>query len=205
MNTLNTVTLKNKFGVPKFITNYERLKEMVEHYRGLSNDHKIVVVLGSFDMIHIGHARYIQKCGEHGDIVIVLIDPDEAVRLSKGPDRPLIPEDERLEMMAHLDHTDHVAFVEDWNRTTGLWERQLPFRPDVIVVSKREPADDEAFLNSVRQICGKLVILESQAETSTSNKIRDLSMGVVDKIEEELRTSMDRIREILGGKSGGSK
>ena len=76
---------------------------------------KIVVSTnGCFDVLHIGHIRYLQKAREFGDILVVGVNTDESVQRLKGPTRPLVPEFERAEVLAALECVDYVTvFSED--------------------------------------------------------------------------------------------
>src|SRR5690348_2688450 len=67
---------------------------------------KIVLTSGTYDIIHIGHANYLEKARAFGDFLIVGVDSDKKVQKRKGPDRPIVPQDERLLMLAHLRHVD---------------------------------------------------------------------------------------------------
>ena len=70
---------------------------------------RIVFTNGCFDLLHIGHARYLQQARELGDFLVIGLNSDESVRGLKGPSRPLIPEAERAEMLAALECVDAVA------------------------------------------------------------------------------------------------
>ncbi len=54
--------------------------------------HKVVLTSGTFDIIHIGHAQYIQVASLYGDFLVVGVDSDEKVRAKKGPTRPIVPQ-----------------------------------------------------------------------------------------------------------------
>ncbi|HPO71650.1 MAG TPA: D-glycero-beta-D-manno-heptose 1-phosphate adenylyltransferase [Armatimonadota bacterium] len=70
---------------------------------------RIVFTNGCFDLLHVGHARYLQQARALGDCLIVGLNSDESVRALKGPNRPLIPAEERAEMLAALECVDAVA------------------------------------------------------------------------------------------------
>lgn len=168
----------------RFIEDYDRLTEIVTSLRTIDPQVKVVLVLGTYDLLHIGHARYLEQCREHGDVVIVAVDPDDMVKCGKGPNRPVVPEQERIEMLTHLRHVDLVTMVKDYNEK-GLWTYGLIkdyFQPDVVVVSQREPTD-EIHIATVEKYCRKVVVLKSQAPTSTSAKIRLLMMDFAQTIK----------------------
>ena len=75
---------------------------------------KIVVVAnGAFDMLHVGHVRYLAAARAAGDVLFVAVNSDLSVRTSKGPLRPVVPEDERAELLAHLECVDFVVLFDE--------------------------------------------------------------------------------------------
>ena len=90
---------------------------------------KVVLTNGCFDILHSGHVDLLARARALGDALVVAINTDASVRRMKGPNRPIIPQDERAELLAGLDVVDFVcAFDED----TPL-EAILSIRPDVLV------------------------------------------------------------------------
>lgn len=70
---------------------------------------KIVFTNGAFDILHAGHVRYLQKARSLGDVLFVGVNSDDSVRGYKGPDRPINPQADRLEVMAALGCVDYVV------------------------------------------------------------------------------------------------
>lgn len=64
---------------------------------------------GAFDLLHVGHVRYLQAARAMADVLVVAVNSDASVKLSKGPDRPIVPEDERAELVAALACVDAVV------------------------------------------------------------------------------------------------
>jgi D-beta-D-heptose 7-phosphate kinase/D-beta-D-heptose 1-phosphate adenosyltransferase len=73
----------------------------------------IVFTNGCFDLLHIGHVRYLQKAKTLGNILIVALNSDKSVQLIKGPLRPIIPEKERAEIIAALGCVDYVTLFDE--------------------------------------------------------------------------------------------
>ena len=74
----------------------------------------IVFTNGCFDILHAGHVRYLQSCRAHGDVVVVGLNSDASVRAqNKGADRPLVPQDQRAEVIAALACIDYVVIYDD--------------------------------------------------------------------------------------------
>lgn len=102
------------------------LKETVDGLKALGK--KIVFTNGCFDLIHVGHVRYLREAKALGDVLVVGLNSDDSVRRLK-PNRPVIPEAERAEVLAALEMVDHVSlFHED-----TPYELISLLRPDVLV------------------------------------------------------------------------
>jgi rfaE bifunctional protein nucleotidyltransferase chain/domain len=73
----------------------------------------VVLVNGAFDVLHVGHLRYLAAARAHGDRLVVAVNSDHSVRLSKGELRPIIPEAERVEILSHLWMVDNICLFDD--------------------------------------------------------------------------------------------
>ena len=84
----------------RIVKTHKELRDIISKVReeGLS----IVLTQGVWDLIHEGHAKYLEKASKEGDILIVGVDSDELTQKRKGPRRPIVPEDERMRMISHL-------------------------------------------------------------------------------------------------------
>jgi len=111
----------------KIATSLEELTRHVEARRRVGQ--KIVFTNGCFDLLHPGHVACLQQAAREGDCLIVAVNSDESVRgLNKGPDRPIVPEDQRVAMLAALEVVD---FTIVFNEATP--HRLLEaLRPDVL-------------------------------------------------------------------------
>src|SRR5690242_9309474 len=90
----------------RFIPDYEKLGKFVGHCKGLGM--KIVLTAGSFDLIHEGHALYLEKARSFGDLLVVGVDSDLKIERRKNR-RAVVPEMERLRMITHLRYVDVVT------------------------------------------------------------------------------------------------
>ena len=158
----------------KIVLDYEKLRRVVEVNKELG--HQIVLTIGSWDMLHIGHVRYLLQARRFGDRLIVAADSDRAIKLYKGEDRPIIPERERLEMLSYQAPIDFVTLIDDVDKK-GRWQYKLIriVRPNVFVAV--EDSYPPKQIRNIKRYCDKLVILPRQAETSTSKKIQDIAKG----------------------------
>jgi D-glycero-beta-D-manno-heptose 1-phosphate adenylyltransferase len=76
---------------------------------------KIVLANGCFDILHVGHIRYLAGAKAEGDILVVAINSDNSVRKLKGEGRPILPERERAELVAALESVDYVTIFDESN------------------------------------------------------------------------------------------
>ena len=74
---------------------------------------RVVVANGAFDMLHVGHVRYLAAARAAGDLLVVAVNSDASVRASKGPLRPIVPEAERVELLSHLDCVDRIVLFDE--------------------------------------------------------------------------------------------
>lgn len=88
---------------------------------------RVVLANGCFDLLHVGHVRYLRGAAEQGNVLVVALNSDASVMALKGPGRPLMPEAERAEMLSALECVDHVTIFRERNVEKVL--RAL--RPDV--------------------------------------------------------------------------
>jgi len=86
-----------------------RLEELPDQLRG----QKVVLANGCFDILHVGHVRYLEAAKKMGDALVVAINSDRSVRELKGPGRPILTEDERVELVSALQCVDHVLVFDE--------------------------------------------------------------------------------------------
>lgn len=166
----------------RFIPDYSKLGEIINHCRGLGV--KIVLTQGTYDMVHIGHARYFEEAKKHGDLLVVGVDSDKKVRVRKGPDRPVVPQEERLEMVTHLRSVGIVTLKE---HNMPRWHLIKTVRPDVLIITKEtQDKYSKEEMKEISSYCGKIVTLNPMATTSTSAKIRLLQLSIAKKFEKAI-------------------
>jgi rfaE bifunctional protein nucleotidyltransferase chain/domain len=88
---------------------------------------RVVLANGAFDMLHVGHLRYLEGARRHGDLLVVAVNSDLSVRRYKGENRPVVPEDERIEILSHLWLTDRLFLFDEPNLERVL----TALRPEV--------------------------------------------------------------------------
>ena len=129
---------------------------------------RVVFTNGVFDLLHPGHVRYLKAARAEGDVLIVALNSDRSVRAVKGPTRPIVPEQERAEIIAALAVVDAaVIFDED---TPGRIIDRL--QPDVLVKGADWAADAIVGRETVEARGGRVVRVPVEQGWSTSAIIR---------------------------------
>src|SRR5215510_2005793 len=96
--------------IEKILTPSEMLGER-QRLRAVGR--RLVFTNGVFDLLHVGHVRYLSQARTFGDVLLVAINSDRTVRELKGPDRPVFKEGERAEILAALRCVDYVTVFDD--------------------------------------------------------------------------------------------
>ncbi|HLV02028.1 MAG TPA: adenylyltransferase/cytidyltransferase family protein [Acidobacteriota bacterium] len=104
------------------VMSLEQLKAVLQ--REKEQGHTVVFANGCFDLLHVGHVRYLQGARAEGDFLVVGINSDSSVRALKGPGRPLMPEEERAELVAAFEAVDAVIIFDDRTVDALLLELQ---------------------------------------------------------------------------------
>ncbi|MCJ7503297.1 MAG: D-glycero-beta-D-manno-heptose 1-phosphate adenylyltransferase [Acidobacteriia bacterium] len=86
---------------------------------------RVVFTNGCFDLLHPGHTRYLAEARKLGDALLVAVNSDRSVRALKGPGRPVMPQDERAEILAALECVDYLTIFDDLTPQAVI-ERMLP-------------------------------------------------------------------------------
>lgn len=150
----------------RYVADIDKLAELVQYWKKLGL--KIVLTSGTFDLFHIGHAQYLERAKALGDVLIVGVDSDEKVRVRKGPTRPVVPQEERVLILAHVRHVDVITLKQADQPSNHLIKI---IEPDILVLSKSTKHDAKD-IEGKAKYCGEVVLLEPQSETSTSAKLR---------------------------------
>ncbi|MCX6358962.1 MAG: D-glycero-beta-D-manno-heptose 1-phosphate adenylyltransferase [Armatimonadetes bacterium] len=128
---------------------------------------RVVMTNGCFDILHVGHARYLAEARAQGDLLVVGLNSDASVAALKGPQRPLIPECERADMLAHLEAVDLVSIFDE---ATAIALAEV-VRPDVYVKGGDRQGQTIPEAATVEKHGGCVYIASLIAQRSTTNVI----------------------------------
>ena len=146
----------------------EALQEKLQALR--RKGHRIVFTNGCFDILHVGHLRYLTAARQEGDLLVVGLNSDRSVAVIKGPRRPIVPAEQRAEILSGLNCIDFIT----------LFDEQDPFnlirliRPDVLVKGGDWPEDQIIGADIVKADGGKVVrvpLIKGNSTTAIIEKI----------------------------------
>jgi rfaE bifunctional protein nucleotidyltransferase chain/domain len=144
----------------------EQLKERVNGWRKAGDS--ITLANGCFDLLHVGHIRYLHAAKQPGGRLIVAINSDDSVRALKGEGRPLMPAEERAEILSALEDVDAVVIFPE--RDVRALIREL--RPDVHAKGTDYAADTVPERDVVAECGGRVEIVGDPKDHSASEIIR---------------------------------
>jgi rfaE bifunctional protein nucleotidyltransferase chain/domain len=132
---------------------------------------RIVLANGCFDLLHVGHVRYLAAARQLGDVLFVGINGDAAVTRLKGRGRPLMPAVERAELLGALRFVDHVVVFEDDSADALI----RAIRPDVHAKGTDYTADSVPERATVQACGGRVAIVGNPKDHATRDVITDIA------------------------------
>jgi len=143
------------------IVTREELVELVESDRAAGRT--IALANGCFDLLHVGHIRYLEAAAAEADRLVVAVNDDPSVARLKGEGRPLMPEDDRAELVAGLRAVDYVVLFSEPTVTELLGD----IRPDVHCKGTDYTEDTVPERDVVRAYGGRVAIVGDPKDHST--------------------------------------
>jgi rfaE bifunctional protein nucleotidyltransferase chain/domain len=159
----------------KVILRRDELRRVRERLRG--EGRRLVFTNGCFDLLHVGHVRYLGEARRLGDALLVAINSDRSVRALKGAGRPLMNEGERAEVLAALSAVDFVTVFDEESPRALIRE----LLPDVLVKGGDYSTEEIHGREEVEAAGGRVLSLpfvEGASTTSIIERIREIPAGV---------------------------
>ena len=132
---------------------------------------RVVFANGCFDLLHVGHVRYLEAARSLGDLLVVGINSDEQVRRLKGEGRPYVPERERAETVASLRAVDYVTVFHEPTVTELL----LALRPDIHAKGTDYTEESVPERDVVRSFGGRVQIVGDPKDHSSTEMVRSVN------------------------------
>ena len=142
------------------------LRDRVERWR--ASGEQIVLANGNFDLLHVGHVRYLRGAKELGGKLVVAVNSDQSVRALKGEGRPIMPAEERAEIVAALVDVDAVVIFPELDVRALIRE----IRPDIQAKGTDYTRESVPERDAVAEYGGRVAIVGDPKDHSTSEIIR---------------------------------
>lgn len=157
---------------------------------------KIVFTAGSWDLIHAGQCRYLEKAKEHGDILVVGVSSNDAIKKVKGPNKPILDEKIRAEMLTYLRFVDFVTVLPEPSCTPSLGL----LKPDVYITVKEDWTEnykESKEYKTVNKYGGEVVVVDRQSTAISTTKIIQRAIGghLGDVFKEFMELRKDPLKE----------
>lgn len=147
------------------------LAELKEEIERLKEDGELIVFTnGCFDILHVGHIRYLKKAASLGDKLVLAVNSDSSVRELKGNNRPFVPQEERLEMLAALEMIDYLVLFSEIDCRSVLEE----LKPQIYIKGGDYRIEDLPEAETVYSYGGKIVLITEVKGRSTTNLIKKI-------------------------------
>jgi D-beta-D-heptose 7-phosphate kinase/D-beta-D-heptose 1-phosphate adenosyltransferase len=150
------------------ILSRKALKKEIDRLRGEGK--KIAFTNGCFDILHVGHVRYLREAAKTGDVLVLALNSDASVRAIKGDKRPLIPEGERADVAAALESVNYVTLFDELTPLKLIEYLQ----PDVIVKGGDWAEENVVGRDAVKEWGGSVVIVPETPGASTTNIVEKI-------------------------------
>lgn len=137
---------------------------------------KIVFTAGSWDLLHVGQCRYLEEAKACGDILVVGVSSNDAIRKVKGSNKPILDEKIRAEMLTYLRSVDFVTFLPEPSCTPTLGL----LKPDVFITVKEEWAanyKESKEYKTVTKYGGEVIVVDRQSTALSTTKIVQRAIG----------------------------
>jgi rfaE bifunctional protein nucleotidyltransferase chain/domain len=149
---------------------------MTLHDKLKEKDRKIVFTAGSWDLLHVGQCRYLEEAKANGDILVVGVSSNEAIRKVKGPNKPVLDEKVRAEMLTYLRPVDFVTILPEPSCQPSLGL----LKPDVYITVKEDWTEE--YKNSkeyktVTKYGGEVKVVDRQSTAISTTKIIQRAIG----------------------------
>ena len=157
---------------------------------------KVVFTAGSWDLIHAGQCRYLEQAKKHGDILVVGVSSNNAISRVKGPNKPILDEKIRAEMLTYLRSVDFVTILPEPSCQPSLGL----LKPDVYVTVKEDwtgKYKESREYKTVTKYGGEVVVVDRQSTSVSTSQILQRAVGghLSDVLKDFMQYRKDPIKE----------
>ncbi len=149
-------------------------KKAIKISRKLRGDgKKIILAGGCFDILHIGHIKFLEAAKRSGDVLFILLENDKSVRKLKGENRPINTQEERAVVLSSLKPVDYVVILPDMKTNSDYDKLIINLKPDVIATTKKS----KQVIHNLRQaklVEAKLALVVNRISNRSTTRLAQL-------------------------------
>ena len=134
---------------------------------------KIILAGGCFDILHIGHIRFLEQAKKRGDVLFILLENDKSVKKIKGDDRPINAQEERAVVLSSLKPVDYVVNLSEMNSNSDYDKLIINLKPDVIATTKKS----KQVIHNIRQaklVDAELALVVNRISNRSTTRLAEL-------------------------------
>lgn len=134
---------------------------------------KIILAGGCFDILHIGHIRFLEQAKKRGDVLFILLENDKSVKKIKGDDRPINTQEERAIVLSSLKPVDYVVNLSEMNSNSDYDKLIINLKPDVIATTKKS----KQVIHNIRQaklVDAELALVVNRISNRSTTRLAEL-------------------------------
>ena len=150
------------------------IKEALEVSKNIRKNNKTIVICGGcFDILHIGHIRFLEEAKKNGDFLFVLLENDRSVKKLKGKKRPINYQIERAEILSAIIFVDYVILLDEMKTNSDYDKLIFALNPNKIAVTKNDPQEIHN-IRQAKQINASVVSVISRIKNKSTTKLTEL-------------------------------
>lgn len=157
---------------------------------------KVVFTAGSWDLVHAGQCRYLEKAREHGDVLVVGVSSNAAIKKVKGPNKPILDEKIRAEMLTYLRSVDFVTILPEPSCVPSIGL----LKPDIYITVREEWTSnyqDSKEYKTITGYGGEMLVIDRQSTSVSTTQILQRAIGghLSDTLKDFMEYRKDPIKE----------
>jgi D-beta-D-heptose 7-phosphate kinase/D-beta-D-heptose 1-phosphate adenosyltransferase len=178
--TCSVTELKSYLNIQtKYVNSFEEMEDLCDMYR--EQGKRIVFTNGCFDILHSGHVTYLHCAREFGDVLIVGVNTDESIKRIKGPERPINPLTDRLQVLGGLSAVDHIIAFGDEQDDTPIALIEV-VKPHIFVKGGDYSKDKLPEAQTIERFGGQIIFVPHIPDHSTTEIIKRIAKPVTEPV-----------------------
>lgn len=150
------------------------LKKAINLSKKLKAEHKTLVITGGcFDILHIGHIKFLEKAKKQGDFLFILLENDKNVKKLKGSNRPINNQQDRAQILAAISYIDYVVMLNEMKTNSDYDNLIYKLSPNIIAITKNDPQEIHV-KRQAKKINAKIAYVTDKVKNKSTSKLAEI-------------------------------